>query len=86
MWVASVDYFEDVRIGKEILAGTSDVSQAAQHLPLSARRARRLAMRRRRSVADMPELERYALHLLATLDAELRGAAEFRVQPLHRAR
>ena len=24
LWVASTDYFEDVRIGKEILAGTSD--------------------------------------------------------------
>jgi isoleucyl-tRNA synthetase len=24
MWVASTDYFEDVRIGKEVLAGTSD--------------------------------------------------------------
>ena len=24
LWVASTDYFEDVRIGKEVLAGTSD--------------------------------------------------------------
>ena len=24
LWVASTDYFEDVRIGKEVLAGTTD--------------------------------------------------------------
>ena len=78
LWVASTDYFEDVRIGKEVLAGTvRRLSQAAQHLPLSARRARRLRPRPSGSpVAEMPELERYILHLLGMLDAELRAAAE----------
>ena len=89
MWVASTDYFEDVRIGKEILVRhVRRLSQAAQHLPLPARRARRLRPRPSASTpADMPELERYVLHLLATLDGELREAVErFRVHPLrHRA-
>ena len=63
MWVASTDYFEDVKIGKEVLAGASRrVSQAAQHVPLPARRARRVRARASGSApADMPELERYVL-------------------------
>jgi isoleucyl-tRNA synthetase len=75
LWVASTDYFEDVRIGKEILAGTSD---AYRKLRNSFRyllgalegfdEAERVAP------ADMPELERYVLDLLASLDAELREA------------
>ncbi len=77
MWVASVDYFEDVRIGKEILAGTSDAYRKLRntfryllgaldgYTPAEAV-----------PVADMPELERYALHLLATLDADLRAATD----------
>ncbi|MGH6781937.1 MAG: isoleucine--tRNA ligase, partial [Sphingomonadaceae bacterium] len=77
LWVASTDYFEDVRIGKEILSGTSDAYRKlrntfrymlgaldgftdAENLP----------------VAEMPELERYVLHLLAQLDAELKDAAD----------
>jgi isoleucyl-tRNA synthetase len=77
LWVASTDYFEDVRIGKEILAGTSDAYRklrntfryllgaldgfaAAEVLP----------------PAEMPELERWVLHRLAVIDAELRDAAE----------
>ena len=63
LWVASTDYFEDVRIGKEVLATHHRrLSQAAQHLPLSARRARRLQRRRERCrPRDMPELERWIL-------------------------
>jgi isoleucyl-tRNA synthetase len=77
MWVASTDYFEDVRIGKEILSGTSDAYRKlrntfryllgaldgfddAEKLP----------------VAEMPELERYVLHLLARLDETLREATD----------
>ena len=76
MWVASVDYFEDVRIGKEVLATTSDgyrkLRNTFRYL-LGALdgfdEAERLP------VAEMPELERYILHLLATLDADLKDAA-----------
>jgi isoleucyl-tRNA synthetase len=77
MWVASVDYFEDVRIGKEILAGTSDTYRKLRNTfryllgALDGYDAAEAV-----PVADMPELERYALHLLATLDADLRAAAD----------
>jgi isoleucyl-tRNA synthetase len=77
LWVASTDYFEDVRIGKEVLATTTDAYRklrntfryllgaldgfgAAEEVPL----------------AEMPELERWVLHRLATLDSELREATE----------
>jgi isoleucyl-tRNA synthetase len=77
LWVATTDYFEDVRIGKEILAGTSDAYRKLRNTfryllgaldGFSADEAVR--------PADMPELERWVLHRLATIDAELREAAE----------
>jgi isoleucyl-tRNA synthetase len=74
MWVASTDYFEDVRIGKEILSGTSDAYRKLRNTfryLLGALEG--FADDERVPVAEMPELERYVLHLLATLDAELRG-------------
>ena len=77
MWVASTDYFEDVRIGKEILAGTSDAYRKLRNTfryLLGAldgfTDAERIA------VQEMPELERYVLHLLAGLDSELRAATD----------
>ena len=77
MWVASTDYFEDVRIGKEILSGTSDTYRKLRNTFRyllgaldSFNEAERVA------VADMPELERYMLHLLASLDTELKDATE----------
>ncbi len=76
IWVASTDYFDDVRIGKEVLAGASDTYRKLRNTYrylLGALDgfddAERVAP------ADMPELERYVLHRLAALDAELRAAA-----------
>jgi isoleucyl-tRNA synthetase len=75
LWVASTDYFEDVRIGKEVLAGTSDAYRKLRNTfryLLGAldgfNEAERVAP------AEMPELERWVLHRLATLDAELKQA------------
>jgi len=77
MWVASVDYFEDVRIGKEVLNTTSDAYRKLRNTfryLLGALDgfddAEKIAP------AEMPELERYVLHLLGTLDVELKAAAE----------
>ena len=77
LWVASTDYFDDVRIGKEVLATTSDAYRKLRNTfryMLGAldgfTEEERVA-----DVAAMPELERYVLHLLAKLDAELRDAA-----------
>jgi isoleucyl-tRNA synthetase len=77
LWVASTDYFEDVRIGKEVLAGTSDAYRKLRNTfryllgALSD-----FDESERVPAADMPELERYILHRFAELDAELKDAAE----------
>ena len=76
MWVASTDYFDDVRIGKEVLAGTTDTYRKLRNTfryLLGALDG--FAEAEKLPVAEMPELERYVLHLLAKLDAELKDAA-----------
>jgi len=77
MWVASVDYFEDVRIGKEVLATTSDAYRKLRNTfryLLGAldgfTEAERVAP------ADMPQLELYVLDLLGKLDVELKAATD----------
>jgi len=77
MWVASVDYFEDVRIGKEVLATTSDAYRKLRNTfryLLGAldgfTEAERVAPK------DMPQLELYVLDLLGKLDVELRAATD----------
>jgi isoleucyl-tRNA synthetase len=76
LWVASTDYFEDVRIGKEVLAGTSDAYRKLRNtfrylLGALAEFTEEEAV----PPEEMPELERWVLHRLAQLDAELRDAA-----------
>ncbi len=77
LWVASTDYFEDVRIGKEVLAGTSDAYRKLRNTfryllgALSD-----FSDDERLASGDMPELERWVLHRLAELGVELRSAAE----------
>ena len=75
LWALSVDYIEDHRIGKEILAGVAD-----QYRKL--RNTFRYLLgaldgfsddERVDDVATMPELERYMLHLPAELDAQARA-------------
>jgi isoleucyl-tRNA synthetase len=75
LWVAASDYSDDLRIGPEILKTTVDsyrklrnslrwmLGALAHHNP-----AHDVA------VADMPLLERFMLHRLAELDAEIRPA------------
>ena len=77
LWALSVDFTEDHRIGKEILAGVSDQYRKLRNTfryLLGALagfdEAERVA------VEKMPELERYVLHLLADLDAKLARAVE----------
>ena len=76
MWVASTDYFDDVKIGKEVLGTASDAYRKLRNTfryLLGAldgfTEAEKVA------VADMPELERYILHRLGMIDTELRQAA-----------
>jgi isoleucyl-tRNA synthetase len=75
LWVASTDYFEDVRIGKEVLATTSDAYRKLRNTfryLLGALDGFDPA----EAVTEFPELETYILHRLAELDAELREAAD----------
>ena len=77
LWVAQTDYFDDVRIGKEVLAGTGDAYRKIRNTfryLLGALDG--FGEAEKVAVAEMPELERYVLHKLAALDAELRSAAE----------
>ncbi|WP_375288680.1 class I tRNA ligase family protein, partial [Sphingomonas sp.] len=77
MWVASTDYFEDVRIGKNALGGASDSYRKLRNTfryLLGALDGYSDA--EALPVAEWPELERYVLHLLHALDRELRAAAD----------
>jgi isoleucyl-tRNA synthetase len=75
LWVASSDYSEDLRLGKEIIQTTVDayrklrntlrwlLGNLAHYQPTDAV-----------AFADMPELEQLILHRLAQLDAQVRTA------------
>ena len=76
MWVASTDYFDDVRIGKEVLATASDAYRKLRNTfryLLGALDG--FTPEEAVAVEAMPELERYVLHRLGMIDAELRTAA-----------
>ncbi|WP_375272716.1 isoleucine--tRNA ligase [Sphingomonas sp.] len=77
LWAVSTDYFDDIRIGKEVLATASDAYRKLRNTfryLLGALDG--FGEDERVPVADMPELERYVLHLLHKLDLELRSAAD----------
>lgn len=76
LWAVSTDYFDDVRIGKEVLATSSDAYRKLRNTfryLLGALDGFDDA--ERVPVAAMPELERYMLHLLHALDRDLKEAA-----------
>jgi len=75
LWALSVDFTEDHRIGKEILAGVADQYRKLRNTFRYLLGA--LADFRddeKVGVEAMPELERYVLHLTAELDRKLRQA------------
>jgi isoleucyl-tRNA synthetase len=77
LWTASTDYFEDVRIGKEVLATTTDAYRKLRNTfryLLGALAGFEEA--ERVPAAGMPELERWVLHRLAELNSELRESVE----------
>lgn len=77
IWTASTDYFEDVRIGKEVLATASDSYRKLRNTfryLLGALDG--FSEEERISFDAMPELERYVLARLTQLDTELRRAAD----------
>ena len=79
MWVASTDYFDDVRIGKEVLAGSSDAYRKLRNTFRYLLGALAdFSEEEKVPVEQMPELERYMLHRLAELDATMREVVEGR--------
>ena len=77
LWALSVDFTEDHRIGKEILAGVADQYRKLRNTfryLLGALEGFDDA--ERLPVAQMPELERYVLARLGSLDATLAQAVE----------
>jgi isoleucyl-tRNA synthetase len=77
LWALSVDFTEDHRIGKEILTGVADQYRKLRNTfryLLGALDG--FSEEERVAPADMPELERYMLALLAQLDQRMRTAVE----------
>ena len=77
LWALTVDFTEDHRIGKEILAGVSDQYRKLRNTfryLLGALDG--FSDAEKVAVTDMPELERYMLHLLADMDAKLKIAVD----------
>jgi len=77
LWAASTDYFEDVRIGKEVLATTTDAYRKLRNTfryLLGALAG--FEDSEKVPPAEMPELERWVLNRLAELDSELREATD----------
>jgi isoleucyl-tRNA synthetase len=79
LWVAACDYWDDQRIGKEILKNTAEAYRKLRNTlrwmlgTLAHHDATRVV-----ALSDMPELERLILHRLAELDPVIRRAyAEF---------
>ncbi len=74
LWVVSTDYFADQRIGDAILRGQVDAYRKIRNTLryLLGALAGFAAERERVDPAAMPELERWILHRLSTLDQDLR--------------
>src|SRR5690606_27325411 len=75
LWVASADYTEDLRLGKDIIQTTVDSYRKLRNTMrwLLGNLAHYHASDAV-AFADMPELEQLMLHRLAQLDAQVRGA------------
>jgi isoleucyl-tRNA synthetase len=78
LWALSVDFTEDHRIGKEILAGVADQYRKLRNTFRYLLGALEGFSDEERldDVAAYPELERYMLHLTAQLDQKLRNAVD----------
>jgi isoleucyl-tRNA synthetase len=78
LWALSVDFTEDHRIGKEILAGVADQYRKLRNTfrYLLGALDGFTEEERLDDVSAYPELERYMLHLAAVLDQKLRNAVD----------
>ncbi|HVI04865.1 MAG TPA: class I tRNA ligase family protein, partial [Sphingomicrobium sp.] len=78
LWALSVDFTEDHRIGKEILAGVADQYRKLRNTfrYLLGALDGFSEEERLEDIAAYPELERYMLHLASVLDQKLRNAVD----------
>src|SRR3954447_19646764 len=78
LWALSVDFTEDHRIGKEILAGVADQYRKLRNTFRYLLGALEGFSEQERldDVAAYPELERYMLHITSVLDQKLRNAVD----------
>ena len=78
LWALSVDFTEDHRIGKEILAGVADQYRKLRNTFRYLLGALDGFSEKERldDVSAYPELERYMLHLTSVLDQKLRNAVD----------
>ncbi len=77
IWVASSDYSDDLRMGKEIIASSVDGYRKLRNsLRYLLGAVSGFDDGERLPVDEMPELERYMLHLVADLDQQIMAAYE----------
>ncbi|WP_417809985.1 isoleucine--tRNA ligase [Thioclava sp.] len=77
LWVAQTDYTADQRIGPEILKGVADSYRRLRNtLRFMLGNLANYSEDERVIARDMPELERWLLHRLSELDAEVRAGYE----------
>jgi isoleucyl-tRNA synthetase len=77
LWVASSDYFEDQRIGKEILTGTVDAYRKLRNtLRYLSGALAGFTDAEKIASAEMPELDRWVLHRVSEMDSLVRAATD----------
>ncbi|TNE62255.1 MAG: isoleucine--tRNA ligase [Alphaproteobacteria bacterium] len=87
LWTVSVDYQEDVRISDQIIQGQVDAYRKIRNtVRYLLGNLHGFTEEERLDAADMPELERFVLHRLASLDTLIRErSAEFDFNPIFQA-
>ncbi len=86
LWVAAVDYKEDVRISEEIIKGQVDAYRKIRNtMRYMLGNLHGFSAEESLPMAEMPELDRLMLHRLAELDTFMRErAAEYDFNPVFR--
>ena len=86
LWVAAVDYKEDVRISEEIIKGQVDAYRKIRNtMRYMLGNLHGFSADESLPVGDMPELDRLMMHRLAELDSFIRErAAEYDFNPVFR--
>lgn len=87
LWVTSTNYFEDQRIGAEIIKGQVEAYRKIRNtLRFMLGNLNGFQDSERLQFAEMPELERWVLHRVWELDALVRrSVADFEFNPMYQA-